>query len=183
MTEIAALAQEGAVDERTLRRAIAVGALHARRKSPRRIELTLGERAYIRRSWRLISTLRAALRTERNVRFALLFGSAAVGGDTLQSDVDLLIELRDASLVRVIDLKAKLAGLIGRPVDLVLLSDAKKETSFLAQAIADGRVLIDREGTWDLLRRRESTLRREGKRADAVAAKNALAAIDRMFAA
>ncbi len=41
--------------------------------------MSLSEREYVRRSWRLLSTLRAALRTEQNVRFALLFGSVARG--------------------------------------------------------------------------------------------------------
>ena len=104
------LARDVGVDERTLRRAVASGVLHGSRPSPRKLELALREREYVRRSWGLISALRAALRTERNVRLALLFGSSARGTDTPQSDVDLLVQLHDASLERTLDLKAKLAG-------------------------------------------------------------------------
>ena len=63
----------------------------------------------------LLSRLRSALRTERNVRFALLFGSAATGADTPASDVDVLVDLRDPSLERLADLGAKLEAALGAP--------------------------------------------------------------------
>ena len=106
----------------------------------------------MRRSWKLLATLRTALRTEHNVRFALLFGSAATGMDTPSSDVDVLVDMRDASFERVIDLGTKLTRLAGRPVDLVDLAHAEADP-FLAQVLADGRVLIDREELWPRLSR------------------------------
>jgi hypothetical protein len=54
-----------------------------------------------------------------------------------------LVDLRDASLERVIDLNAKLTAAIVRPVDLVRLGDAEREPAFLAAALSNGRVLID----------------------------------------
>jgi predicted nucleotidyltransferase len=171
------------VDERTLRRAVAGGTLRGSRTSPRKLELALSEREYVRRSWGLISVLRAGLRTERNVRVAVLFGSAAQGIDRPSSDVDLLVDLRDDSLARTLDLKAKLAGLVGRPVDLVALADAEKELSLLAQIVRDGRVLVDRDGAWGAFRAREGQLRRRGERVDARSARSALAAIDTMLSA
>src|SRR5271156_774999 len=126
MNGLRLLARDVGVDERTLRRALAGGTLRGNRSGPRKLELTLSEREYVRRSWGLISTLRAELRTESNVRFALLFGSTAQGTDTPESDVDLLVDLRDGSLERILDLKAKLAGLVGRPVDLVALAGVEK---------------------------------------------------------
>lgn len=181
MTGLALLADEVGVSERTLRRAVSTGVLRGSRSAPRKLELSLGERDYVRRSWGLVSALRAALRTESNVRFALLFGSAATGADTPESDVDVLVDLRDGSLVRVLDLAAKLTRLTGRSVDLTQLEDAEAEPSFLAEAVADGRVLVDREGLWPGLRAGEDDLRRRGARQDVRRLDSALAGIDRLL--
>jgi predicted nucleotidyltransferase len=143
--------------------------------------MTLAERQYVRRSWALLSALRTALRTEHNVRFALLFGSAARGTDTSESDLDVLVALRDPSLERVVELGAKLTAATSRHVDVVRLEDAQGEPSLLADVVADGRVLVDREGLWSRLRSREATLRREGQRSDARRARVALAGLDRML--
>jgi predicted nucleotidyltransferase len=130
----------------------------------------------------LISALRTALRTEPNVRFALLFGSTATGTDTPESDVDVLVDLRDASFERLVDLTTKLTRLVGRPVDVVELKDTEPEPSFLAQVVADGRVLVDREDLWPRLRGREDGLRRRGSQHDARRVDRALAGIDRLLA-
>jgi len=143
--------------------------------------MPLSERQYVRRSWKLLSALRTALRTEHNVRFALLFGSAARGTAAPESDVDVLVALRDPRLERIVELSAKLTAATGRGVDVVRLEDAESEPSFLADVIADGRVLIDREGLWPRLRSREPSLRRAGRRTDAQRAQAALAGIDRVL--
>jgi AraC-like DNA-binding protein len=72
MTELKTLAEEVGVNERTLRRAVNEGTLQARRPTPRRLQISAAERQYIRRSWPLLADLRQALRTEHNVRLALL---------------------------------------------------------------------------------------------------------------
>ncbi len=179
---MALLAEEVGVNERTLRRAVNLGTLRASRLAPRKLQLPLDEREYVRRSWGLVVALRAALRTEQNVRFALLFGLAAAGTDTPGSDIDVLVDLRDASFERVVDLVTKLTRLVGRPVDVVELKDAEGEPSFLAQVLADGRVLVDREDLWPGLRAREESLRRRGSRRDASRMDRALAGIDQMLA-
>ena len=89
------------VNERTLRRAVNEGVLRASRASPRKLVSPLSEDLYVRSHWPLIAKLRAALRTERNVRFAMLFGSAARGEDAERSDVDVIVDLRDSSYDRV----------------------------------------------------------------------------------
>lgn len=183
MTALAQIAHEVGVNERTLRRAVSQGTLRGRRPSPRTLELPLSERRYARRSWPLLAALRAALRTERNVRFALLFGSAATGTDAPASDVDVLVDLRDPGLERLVDLKARLETAIGRPVDVIRLADAEADPSFMAGVISQGRVLVDREGLWPGLRRREAALRRRGARRDTERAQSALAGIDRLLAA
>lgn len=57
------------------------------------------------------------------MRFALLYGSAAAGEDTPDSDVDVLVSLRD-----------------GRDVEIVRLEDAERKPSFLELAL-DGDLL------------------------------------------
>lgn len=180
---LASLAEEADVNERTLRRAVGLGTLRGSRPTPRKLAMSLAEREYVRRSWGLLSTLRRSLRTEQNVRFALLFGSAATGTDTPDSDVDVLVDLRDSNFERVIDLTTKLTRLVGRPVDLVELKDAELEPAFLAQAVTDGRVLVDRDGRWPALSRREAMLRRNGSHREAQRLDAALAGIDRLLAA
>ncbi len=182
MNGLALLAEDVGVNERTLRRAVNRGTLRGTRSTPRKLELPLREREYVRRSWGLLSTLRIALRTEPNVRFALLFGSTATGADTPDSDVDVLVELRDAGFERVVDLSTKLTRRVGRPVDVVELKDAEAEASFLAQIVGDGRVLVDRDELWPRLRRREAGLRRRGSRHDARRLERALTGIDRLLA-
>ncbi|MDQ6775269.1 MAG: nucleotidyltransferase domain-containing protein [Actinomycetota bacterium] len=182
MTELAILAREVGVHERTLRRAVAEGSLRGVRPTPRTLDISLSEREYVRRTWKLLSALRAALRTEHNVRFALLFGSAAKGTSVAGSDVDVLVVLRDPDLERVVELSAKLTAATGRRVDVVRLEDAELEPLFLADVITDGRVLVDREGLWRQLRGREPSLRRVARRTRAQRTDAALAGIDRMGA-
>lgn len=183
MTELELLAEQLNVSERTLRRAVNQGVLRATRPSPRRLEIPVAEKQYVRRAWPLLALLRAALRTESNVRFALLFGSAARGEDSPHSDVDLLIGLRDGSLDRVADLGAKLERLTDCRVDLVSLEGAKTTPGLLAEATAEGRPLVDRDAIWPALYRREEDLRREALEADERRRETALAGIDRMLAA
>jgi predicted nucleotidyltransferase len=183
MTELELLAEGVGVNERTLRRAVNQGTLRAARPTPRTLELALSERRYIRRSWSLLSALRAALRTEHNVRFALLFGSAAIGTDTPASDVDVLVDLRNSSLERIVDLGAKLTAIVGRPVDVVRLQDAEAEPSLLADVVTEGRVLVDREELWPQLRRRRASLRQRGRRQEDQRVQAALAGIDRLLTA
>ena len=181
MTELAILAREVGVNERTLRRAVAEGSLRGSRPSPRTLTMSLSERGYVRRSWKLLSMLRGALRTEHNVRFALLFGSAARGTDAPGSDVDVVVALRDPDLERVVGLAIKLTAATGRRVDVVRLEDAENEPAFLADVIADGRVLVDRGGLWPQLRAREPSLRRAARRSEAARADAALTALDRVL--
>jgi predicted nucleotidyltransferase len=181
MRPLQLLAQDVGISERTLRRAVTQGTLRAHRPSPRKLELPLTEHQFVRRSWRFISLLRSVLRTDHNVRFALLFGSVARGTDTSNSDIDVLVALHDPGLDRILDLKAKLTQVLRRQIDLVVLDNAQQEPSFLAQALAEGRVLVDRDQLWDALRADETRLRRQGKRLDERRIARALAGIDYML--
>lgn len=183
MTALRNLAGEVGVNERTLRRAVNEGALKASRPSPRVLELPLSERLYVRSRWPLIAKLRQALRTEHNVRFAMLFGSTARGEDTKGSDIDVIADLRDSSFNRMLDLSLKLEEASGRSVDVIDLEDAEDDPTFLAMALEDGRVLVDREGAWPELRRREAVLRRRGRKLDEARKRSALKGIDRFLEA
>ena len=182
MTVLADLADELGVGERTLRRAVNHGVLRARRSSPRKLEMTVSERIYVRRSWALLSALRRALRTERNVRFAMLFGSAATGASSTRSDVDILVDLRDPRLESVVDLQGRLSAAVGRPVHIVRLRDAEVDPAFRGEVVRDGRVLVDRAGLWPRLCRREARSRRRVDAERAQRLDRALAGIDRLLA-
>jgi predicted nucleotidyltransferase len=182
MTKLEILAQQVGVNERTLRRAFNEGTLRGRRPTPRKLELEPVEQNYLRRSWGLIAALRSALRTEQNVRFALLFGSTARGDGDALSDIDLLVAMRDPSLARIADLGAKLEALLGRRVDVVTLDEARANAGLLAEAVGEGRVLVDREGRWAPLRREADALRSSARKEARRAKSRALAGIDRMLA-
>jgi predicted nucleotidyltransferase len=148
MNELALLADEVGVNERTLRRAVNEGTLRGNRISPRKLKLPLAEKAYVREHWGLLAQLREALRTESNVRFALLFGSTARGDDSEESDVDLLVEMRDYSSMRDIDLALKLEPLLGKDAQVLTFEDAESNPLLLAEAAREGRVIVDRENRW-----------------------------------
>ena len=160
------LARHLDVPERTLRRAAAEGLVRGRRTSPRRYETSLREEAYLRRRWPLLRDLRDALRTEPNVRLAVLFGSQATGRDTVRSDIDLLVGLVDPAATRVAQLTGRLERRLGRDVQLVRVQDAERAPSVMADALEQGRVLVDRGGRWPPLKRREATWRRRAASRD-----------------
>jgi uncharacterized protein len=182
MNELGILATDVGASERTLRRAVNQGTLRAARPTPRKLDISTLERKYIRRSWPLLAKLRAVLRTEQNVRFALLFGSAARGDDAPGSDVDLLVEMREPSLDRIVDLGAKIEAQLGRRVDILTREEAEASQHLLADAAAEGRVLVDREARWAGLRDEAASLRQRARRREQRRTREALDGIDRLLA-
>ena len=151
MTVLHEVAEEIGAHERTLRRGLSEGLLRGRRPTARTVELASGEVAYLRVHWPLLAALREALRSERNVRLAVLIGSAARGALREGSDVDVLVELTDAHW-RVQDrIRERLSRAAERPVDLVGLEAATEDPLLLDAALRDGRVLVDRDGRWPAL--------------------------------
>ena len=181
MTVLGMLAEEVGVSERTLRRAANEGTLRAWWRTPRRLEVPEAEKSYIRRSWPLLSDLRGALRTEHNVRFAALFGSAARGEEGPGSDIDLVVAMREDGLERLIALELRLEETLGRPVDLTAFEEAEGRKELLDEIVTEGRVVIDRDGRWPALQARGPKLRRSVVRAERERARAALAGIDRML--
>jgi predicted nucleotidyltransferase len=159
-TSLRTLARHLDVPERTLRRAASEGLVHGTRTSARRFETSLREEAYLREHWPLLRELRAALRTEPNVRLAVLFGSLATGRGHERSDVDLLVSLVDAAAGRVAELTTRLEQQLRRDVQLVRVQDAEGAPVLMYDALEQGRVIVDRDGDWPRLRSGLATWRR-----------------------
>ncbi|MGH2969747.1 MAG: nucleotidyltransferase family protein [Solirubrobacteraceae bacterium] len=158
MTVLQDVAKEIGAHERTLRRGLSHGLLRGRRPSSRTVELAPGEVTYLRRHWALLAALREALRSEPNVRLAVLIGSGARGTLQERSDVDILVSLLDAGWRAQDRLRERLGRAAGRPVDLVTLEAARQDPLVLDSVLRDGRVLADREGRWPpLLAERSQT--------------------------
>ncbi len=160
------LARDLDVEERTLRRAAAQGTLRCARPRPRRLRLAAGEREYLRDHWRLLAELRQALRTERGIRLAVLYGSLARGDEDPESDLDLLIEAVDGKPSPSSRLTARLAPLVDREVDVADLARIESVAPLLLdRALAEGRVLVDRDGRWPQLRERRRAIHARAERA------------------
>lgn len=165
------------VSERTLRRWLNDGLLHSRRLGSRKLTLSAGERRYVRRHGRLLSELRRRLRTERNVRLAVLFGSTALGQDVSGSDIDLLVSLRDEGVLEKARIAARLERAVGRQVQLVSLADTEQSPSLLADVLEEGRVLLDRDSVWPELTARRARIVRSARREEAALARRAREAV------
>lgn len=111
-----------------------------------------------------LSRLRSALRTEPNVSMAVVFGSVARGDDDAESDVDLLVALRDPGLLPQVALTKRLRGRTGLTLDVVALEDALRRSSLMVQILSDGRVLVDRDARWPELSAQSEQIRVQAER-------------------
>lgn len=147
--------------ERTLRRCFNEGLVRGQRLGGRgEVWIPPEEERYLRQHWPLLSRLRNALRTEPSVRFAVLFGSTAVGEDRPDSDVDLLIDHVTGDLIEVVGLQRRLRDRVGKEVHIVLLEDARQSPALLGDVFAEGRVVVNRGDAWaKLLGEREEVVR------------------------
>jgi predicted nucleotidyltransferase len=123
-----------------------------------------------------LAHLRALLRTEPNVSFAALYGSEANGTATPGSDIDLLVALRHDDVIRLADLSGRLSRALERDVQTVRLDDARRTPALLADVLSQGRVLVDRDGTWPRLGREASRVQRDVQ--DGPSLEDAVAALD-----
>jgi predicted nucleotidyltransferase len=157
----AQLARDLGAPERTVRRAVRQGTVQARRVGSRTLAISDEEVSYLAGHWDLLGALREGLRTEPNVRLAVLFGSTARGDDYEGSDVDILVKLHDPHVFRVADLSAKLTTLINRGVQIVRLEQARRTPPFLLRIVQEGRVLVDRDAEWVKMRSHARGLERK----------------------
>jgi predicted nucleotidyltransferase len=184
MLELAELARELDVDARTLRRAAADGTIRCERVSARRQRIDEDERLYTERHWPLLSALRRALRTEPNVRLAVLYGSVARGDDTPDSDVDLLVSLREDRPDAAVKLAVHLERTVGREVDVARLNRIQDTSPLLLlEAVDDGRVVLDRDGEWSRLCMRRNEIVRHARRAHQARRRRARTSVRELLAA
>jgi predicted nucleotidyltransferase len=182
--ELAELARELEVDGRTLRRAVADGTIRCERLGARRQRISEGEQLYAAKHWPLLSTLRQALRTEPNVRLAVLYGSIARGDDTPNSDLDLLVSLNEDRADAAVKLAVRLERAMGRDVDVARL-DRIRDTAplLLLQAVDEGRVVLDRDGQWNALIAHRSELAQQAGKAHETRRRRARSSIRELLAA
>jgi predicted nucleotidyltransferase len=175
-TGLQELADSLRVNERTLRRVWALGTLRGTRTSPYRLELPVAERIYLRRHWSTLSSLRGALRTEPGISMAVVFGSVARGDNDVESDVDLLVALREPGLHHRIALAKRLRERTGLALEVVALEDALRRPSLMVEVLRDGRVLVDRDGRWPELQTQSERFGARARRDRKLLAKRARAA-------
>jgi predicted nucleotidyltransferase len=154
------LAETVGTGERTLRRAIADGTIHAVMVGSRRSTLTPEEAEYVRLHWGELGVLRQVLRTEPNVALAVVFGSFARGEEQSDSDLDVVVALRRVDPLGLERLRQRLAPHVRRPLQLVALSDVERSASMLSEVLRDGRVLVDRENQWTGMQARRAVIAR-----------------------
>jgi predicted nucleotidyltransferase len=100
------------------------------------------------------------------VRLAAVYGSVARGDDHTESDVDLLVSLAREDAHTAASLAASLGEELGRRVQMISLKAAGRAPLLLLDIVRDGRVLVDRDGEWPALTRRERQLEREAAAAE-----------------
>jgi len=162
--DVSGLAFEIGGDQRTVRRALARGAIRADRVSPRRIVISDDELEYLRANWSQLQALQSALRTEPNVASGILFGSLARGTDVdSASDVDILVELRTDTALEAVRLGERLSERLGQAVQIIRSTGTANAPEFLLNVLEDGRPLVDRSGAWNRLRKRHKSLQRASR--------------------
>jgi predicted nucleotidyltransferase len=184
MVELAELARELDVDGRTLRRAAMDGTIHCERVSARRQRVSDDERSYLAGHWPLLSAVRRALRTEPNVRLAVVYGSVARGDDRPSSDLDVLVSLGEDRADSAVKLAVRLERAVTRDVDVARLNRVEAAAPLLLlQAIDEGRVLFDRDGEWPGLKARRSDIAGKAQRAHEARRQRARASFRELTAA
>jgi predicted nucleotidyltransferase len=181
--ELSELARELGVDARTLRRAAADGTIRSERISARRHRIEEDERRYATGHWQLLAAVRRALRTEPNVRLAVLYGSFARGDDTADSDLDVLVSLGEDRPDAAVKLAVRLERMVGREVDVARLNRVQDTAPLLLlRAIDEGRVVLDRDNEWAGLTTRRSEIARRAGRAHEARRRRARASIRELLA-
>jgi predicted nucleotidyltransferase len=178
------LAHELGADERTLRRAVTDGTVRCERLGPRKGRVSDDERRYILEHWSLLAELRRALRTEPNVRLAVVYGSIARGDDAPDSDLDLLVSLAEDRPDAAVKLAVRLERTLGRDVDIARLNRVKDSSPLLLlQALDEGRVVLDRDLQLEQLRAQRAVIARRARRSHAARRRRARTSINELLAA
>ena len=183
MPGLSELAHDLGADERTLRRAVTDGTIYCERLGSRKRRVSDEERRYILDHWPLLAKLRRALRTEPNVRLAVVYGSIARGDDTPDSDLDLLVSLAEDRPDAAVKLAVRLERTLGREVDVARLNRVKDSAPLLLlQALDEGRVVLDRDRQWEQLRGARANIADRARRSHAARRRRARASINELLA-
>lgn len=133
--------------------------------------------------WPLLSALRRALRTEPNVRLAVVYGSVARGDENPNSDIDLLVSLREDHPDAAVKLAVRLERALGQEVDVARLTRIQNTAPLLLlQAIDEGRVVLDRDLQWEPLRTQRANIARRARHSHAARRRRARASINELLA-
>jgi predicted nucleotidyltransferase len=144
--------------------------------------LAVGEKTYLREHWALIAAVAEALRTERNVRLAVLFGSLARGNAGEGSDVDLLVSLAEERPLYTAQLAVRLSQALGRDVQVLSLKHVReREPVLLGAILRDGRPVVDRDGSWAELIAERTVVERAATRARAGRRRRAIRAVSQLI--
>jgi predicted nucleotidyltransferase len=129
----------------------------------------------------LVADLRRALRTESNVRLAVVYGSIARGDEDAGSDLDLLVSLAEDRPLAAVKLAVLLERTLGRDVDVARLNRVKDSAPLLLlQTLDEGRVVLDRDHQWEQLRAQRPDIARRARRSHAARLRRARASIDEL---
>lgn len=166
-----------------MRRAVTDGTIRCERSSPRRQNVDEDEYRYAIAHWPLLAKLRELLRTEPNVRLAVLYGSTATGVDAPSSDVDLLVSLAQDRPETAVQLATRLERRLGRDVDVARLNRIRDSAALLLlQAMSEGRVLLDRDGLWARLQAEREEIERQAHREHEAQRRRARISVDDLLA-
>jgi predicted nucleotidyltransferase len=94
----------------------------------------------------MLEELLRALEEERDIAYAVLFGSGGRGALGPQSDVDIAVELRpgaSADIQSLGRLAARLESAVRRRVDLVSMESASAPLAY--RVFRDGRIILERD--------------------------------------
>jgi predicted nucleotidyltransferase len=177
------LAHQLGADERTLRRAVTDGTIRCEHLGPRKRYVSDEERRYMVSHWPMLADLRRALRTEPNVRLAVLYGSLARGDEDADSDLDLLVSFADDRPDAAVKLAVRLERTLGRDVDVARLNRVKDSAPLLLlQALDEGRVVLDRDVQWEQLHAQRANIARRARRSHAARRRRARISINELLA-
>lgn len=181
MVALTEVARAIGADERTLRRAVAAGSVRCHEESARRRRVDADELAYLKGHWEHLVALRRVLRTEPNVRLAVLYGSMARGDDREDSDADLLVSFANPHPLARVSLAVHLKRALGRHVDVARLDLVDERAPLLLlQVVDEGRVLVDRDGAWPEIQARRDEIGRRAEIGHAERLRRARAAIQQL---
>ena len=101
-----------------------------------------------------------------DVRLAVIYGSVARGDDRPGSDLDLLISFAREEAHTAASLEVALTEAIGRRVQVVSLTTARRAPLLLLDVLREGRVVLDRDDEWSALRGDEQRIQRQAAAAE-----------------